>query len=256
MAPRRRGGTRTSLPPKHAPLSSPRGSPWKEKSPLPHLPAGSVFISAGGSISVSAIELGLETVDLKPGSWLEVDDSLRVRGVTGDWLYAAGDVNHRVLLTHMGKYQGRICGNVIAARAKGIAEAATPELWSRYSATADNSVVPQVIFTDPEVASVGLTEAAAKARGINARAIDYDIGSVAGASLYSDGYRGNARMVVDEERRVLIGMTLVGPSVGELIHAATVAIVGTIPITRLWHAVPSYPTISEIWLRLLETFDL
>ena len=117
-------------------------------------------------------------------------------------------------------------------------------------------MVPQVIFTDPEVASVGLTEAAAKARGINARAIDYDIGSVAGASLYSDGYRGNARMVVDEERRVLIGMTLVGPSVGELIHAATVAIVGTIPITRLWHAVPSYPTISEIWLRLLETFDL
>jgi len=116
--------------------------------------------------------------------------------------------------------------------------------------------VPQVIFSDPEVAAVGLTEAEARARGINARAVDYDIGAVAGAELYSDGYEGKARMVVDQERGVLIGMTLVGPAVGELIHAATVAIVGAIPISRLWHAVPSYPTISEIWLRLLETFGL
>ena len=116
--------------------------------------------------------------------------------------------------------------------------------------------MPQVIFTDPEVAAVGLTEAEARARGINARVVDYDIGRVAGAALYADGYKGKARMVVDQERGVLIGMTLVGPSVGELIHAATIAIVGAIPISRLWHAVPSYPTISEIWLRLLETFGL
>jgi pyruvate/2-oxoglutarate dehydrogenase complex dihydrolipoamide dehydrogenase (E3) component len=193
---------------------------------------------------------------LKPGSWLEVDDSLRVKSVTGGWLYAAGDVNHRALLTHMGKYQGRVCGDVIAARAKGNADAATPALWSRYSATADNCAVPQVIFTDPEVAAVGLTEAEAKARKINVRVVDYDMGSVAGAALYSDGYKGKARVVIDEERGVLIGMTLVGPAVGELIHAATIAIVGAVPISRLWHAVPSYPTISEIWLRLLETFGL
>ena len=201
-------------------------------------------------------ELGLETVGLKPGSWLEVDDSMRVNQVTGGWLYAAGDVNHRALLTHMGKYQGRVCGDVIAARAKGDADASSPEPWSQYSSTADRCAVPQVIFTDPEVAAVGLTEAEANARGINARVVDYDIGRVAGAALYSDGYKGRARMVVDQERGVLIGMTLVGPSVGELIHAATIAIVGAIPISRLWHAVPSYPTISEIWLRLLETFGL
>ena len=86
----------------------------------------------------------------------------------------------------------------------------------------------------------------------NARVVDYDLGQVAGAALYSDGYQGKARVLVDQERGVLIGMTLVGPAVGELIHGATIAIVGAIPISRLWHAVPSYPTISEIWLRLLK----
>jgi pyruvate/2-oxoglutarate dehydrogenase complex dihydrolipoamide dehydrogenase (E3) component len=201
-------------------------------------------------------ELGLEMVGLKPNSWLEVDDSMRVKDVADGWLYAAGDVNHRALLTHMGKYQGRVCGDVIAARAKGKPEASAPDPWTKYSATSDAWAVPSVIFSDPEVAAVGLTEAEAKARGINVRVVDYDIGNVAGAALYADGYKGHARMVVDETRGVVVGMTLVGPSVGELIHAATVAIVGAVPLSRLWHAVPSYPTISEIWLRLLETYGL
>ncbi|MGO8699472.1 MAG: dihydrolipoyl dehydrogenase family protein [Limisphaerales bacterium] len=201
-------------------------------------------------------ELGLETVGLKPGSWLEVDDTMRVKGVTGDWLYAAGDVNHRALLTHMGKYQARVCGDVIAARAKGKPEASAPAPWAKYSATADTCAVPQVVFSDPEVAAVGLTEGEAKARGINARVVDYDIGNVVGAALYADGYKGHARMVVDQTRGVMVGMTLIGPSVGELIHAATIAIVGAVPLSRLWHAVPAYPTISEIWLRLLEALGL
>lgn len=201
-------------------------------------------------------DLGLETIGLKPGTWMEVNDSMRVKGVTGGWLYAAGDVNHRALLTHMGKYQGRVCGDVIAARANGTIDSSIPDPWSRYSATADNCAVPQVIFTDPEIAAVGLTEAEAKARKISVRAVDYDIGNVAGASLYADGYKGKARMIIDKERGVLVGATLVGSSVGELIHAATIAIVGGIPISRLWHAVPSYPTISEVWLRLLEALGL
>jgi dihydrolipoamide dehydrogenase len=213
-------------------------------------------VLAATSRQPQTTELGLETVGLNPGSWLEVDDSMRVKGVARGWLYAAGDVNHRALLTHMGKYQARVCGDVIAARAKGNTDASAPGPWTRYSATADSYAVPQVIFSDPEVAAVGLTEAEAKARRLNVRVVDYDIGRVAGAGLYSDGYQGQARMVVDQDRGVLIGMTLVGPSVGELIHAATIAIVGAIPISRLWHAVPAYPTISEIWLRLLETFGL
>lgn len=201
-------------------------------------------------------DIGLEAVGLKPGSWLDVDDSMRVKEISGGWLYAAGDVNHRALLTHMGKYQARICGDVIAARAKGRPEAITPAPWTQYCATADASAVPQVIFSDPEVAAVGLTETEARTRGMNVRAVDYEIGEVSGAELYADGYKGHARMVIDQTRGVLVGMTLIGPSVGELIHAATIAIVGAVPISRLWHAVPAFPTLNEIWLRLLETAGL
>ena len=166
---------------------------------------------------------------------------MRVKEVAGGWLYAAGDVNHQALLTHMGKYQARVCGDVVAARAKGKSEASAPDPWTKYSATADSCAVPQVIFSDPEIAAVGLTEAGAKARGMNVRSVDYEIGQVAGAELDADGYRGHARMVIDQTRGVLVGMTLVGPAVGELIHAATIAIVGEVPLSRLWHAVPSYP---------------
>jgi len=79
---------------------------------------------------------------------------------------------------------------------------------------------------------------------------------VAGANLYADGYTGHAQMVVDEDQRTILGLTLAGPGVGELIHAATIAVAGQVPLNTLWHAVPSYPTISEIWLRLLETYGL
>jgi dihydrolipoamide dehydrogenase len=116
--------------------------------------------------------------------------------------------------------------------------------------------VPQVVFTVPEVASVGLTAAEAQAAGRSVRAVDYDIGHVRGAQLFADGYAGRARMVVDEDRKVIVGMTLAGPGVGEMMHAATIAVTGEVPLDRLWHAVPSYPTISEVWLRLLEAYGL
>ena len=193
-------------------------------------------------------DLGLENIGLEPGSWLDVDGTLRVNGVDGGWLYAAGDVNHLALLTHMGKYQARICGDAIAARARGREPATTAE--------AGQAALPQVIFTQPEVAAVGPTAAEARAAGRNIRVADYDLGSVAGSKLFADGYAGQARMVVDEDSRTMIGATLAGPGVGELIHAATVAVAGKVPLDQLWHAVPSYPTMSEIWLRLLETYGL
>ncbi|MGA0568832.1 dihydrolipoyl dehydrogenase family protein [Rathayibacter sp. KR2-224] len=209
-------------------------------------------------------DIGLESVGLTPGDWLKVDDSMRVVGPDGSpfggsdsagedaWLYAVGDVTHRALLTHQGKYDARIAGDAIAARANGKTLALTP--WSTYAATADHAAVPQVTFTDPEVASVGLSAAEAEKAGIRTRVVDYDIASVAGATIASDKYVGKARIVVDEDRKVLVGATFVGLDVGELLHSATVALVGEVTIDRLWHAVPSYPTLSEVWLRLLEAY--
>ena len=204
-------------------------------------------------------DIGLDTVGLTPGAWLIVDDTLRVVGEDGTpigdgWLYAAGDVNRRALLTHQGKYQGRAVGDVIVARAKG--EAVDDGRWGRHAATADERAVPQVVFTDPEIASVGLTAAAAEAAGLRIRIVDYDMAAVAGSALHAEGYRGHARMVVDEDRKVIVGVTLVGPDVAEMLQAATIAVVGEVPLDRLWHAVPAYPTVSEVWLRLLETYGL
>jgi dihydrolipoamide dehydrogenase len=196
-------------------------------------------------------DIGLDTIGLEPGSWLPVDDSLRVP--ESAWLYAVGDVNHRALLTHQGKYQARIAGAAIAARAAGVPLLET-DPWGAHAATADHAAVPQVVFTDPEAAAVGLSLAEAERAGHRVRAVDVDIASAAGAGLYADGYRGRARMVVDLDEEILHGVTFVGPGVGELIHSASIAVAGRVPISRLWHAVPSYPTISEVWLRLLEAF--
>lgn len=194
-------------------------------------------------------DLGLDTVGLEAGTWLDVDDTMRVRGF--DWLYAVGDVNHRALLTHQGKYQARAAGDVIAARAKGDEVDDAP--WGAHVATADHDAVPQVTFTDPEVASVGLTAKKAEERGLSVKVLDYDLAHIAGASEQSEAYVGKARAIVDLDRGVLVGATFVGPDVAELLHSATIAIVGEVPVKRLWHAVPSYPTVSEVWLRLLET---
>ena len=205
-------------------------------------------VLAAAGRTPKTLDIGLPAVGLEDGSWLSVDDTMRVTAVPGGWLYAAGDVNHLALLTHMGKYQARICGDAIAARAAGREPSVRDE--------ASKTRVPQVIFTVPEVAAVGLTAEQATDEGLRVRVVEYEIGNVAGAKLFADGYQGRAQMVVDEDREVIVGLTLAGPGVGELIHAATIAVVGEVPLRSLWHAVPSYPTISEIWLRLLETYGL
>ncbi len=195
--------------------------------------------------------VGLEAVGLEPGERLVVDESGLVQGVDGQWLYAAGDVTGRAPLTHQGKYAARIAGAAIGTRSIGAEPDTAP--WGEHAATADHVAVPQVVFTDPEVASVGRTEAKARDAGLDVRVVDVPI-AVAGSSLQADGYDGAARMVVDETRGVLVGVTFVGQDVAEMIHAATVAIVGEVPMHRLWHAVAAFPTMSEVWLRLLETY--
>ncbi|MFJ5881535.1 dihydrolipoyl dehydrogenase family protein [Kitasatospora cineracea] len=214
------------------------------------LPADEALFATGRRPATA--DLGLDTVGLEPGGWIETDDTGRATAVPAGWLYAAGDVNHRALLTHQGKYQGRIFGAAIADRAAGRPLDLAP--WGRSVATADRTAVPQVVFADPEVAAVGRTLQEARDAGLRVRAVDHDLGAVSGAALYADGYRGRARAVVDLDREVLVGVTFVGPGVAELLHSATVAVAGEVPLARLWHAVPAYPTISEIWLRLLETY--
>lgn len=210
--------------------------------------ASEVLVATGRT--PRSADVGLEEVGLEPGRWIEVDDTMRVPG--SDWLYAAGDVNGRVLLTHQGKYQARAAGDVIVARSKGDAVDDAP--WGRHVATADHAAAPQVTFSSPEVGSVGVTAAQAEDAGREVAVIDYDLGQVAGASVYEDGFEGRARLVIDTQRDVIVGATFVGPEVAELVQAATFAVVGEVPIARLWHAVPAYPTISEVWLRLLEGY--
>ncbi|KRE53988.1 NAD(P)/FAD-dependent oxidoreductase [Phycicoccus sp. Soil748] len=200
-------------------------------------------------------DLGVEAVGgkLTDARYVAVNARMEVEGARGDtpWLYAVGDVNGIALLTHMGKYQARACGDLIGARAAGRepdADRTTP--W------ADDLGAPQVVFTDPEVAAAGLTEAEARERGLRIRVVDLPMDSAAGSGLQAEGYQGQARIVVDEDAGVLVGATFVGQDVAELVHVATVAIVGKVPLTTLWHAVPSYPTMSEIWLRLLEEYGL
>lgn len=194
-------------------------------------------------------DIGLDAVGLEPGAYLDVDDTLQVRGVP--WLYGVGDVNGRRQLTHMGKYQARQAGAAIVARAKG--QDPDTSDWSPFVATADRHATPSVVFTIPQVASVGRTAAEAEEEGLPHRVVHIPL-KVAGSRLFADDYDGTATAVVDTEREVLLGVTFVGPAVAELLQAATIAVVGEVPIGRLWHAVPAYPTVSEIWLRLLEAY--
>jgi len=180
-------------------------------------------------------DLGLETVGLEPGKPLEVDDRMRVEGAP--WLYAIGDVNGRAQLTHMGKYQARVAVDAICG-------------GERLRARGDGPTAPRAIFTDPAVAAVGHTLASAQAAGIEARAVDRDTSGTAGASFHGRNAPGTTRFVVDVERELLVGATFVGPDVAELLHAATIAIVGEVPFATLEHAVPAFPTRSELWLDL------
>ena len=183
-------------------------------------------------------DIGVETVGLEPGRYLKVDSRLRVDGVAGGWLYAVGDVNGRALLTHQGKYQARLVSDIIAG--KDTAD------W------ADDHAIPRVVFTDPQVAAVGLTEAQAREGGLAVRTVAVELSSTAGGALLGDNVTGRAQLVIDNDRRTVVGATFTGPGVGEMLHAATIAIVSEVTLDRLWHAVPAFPTVSEVWLRLLE----
>ncbi|GAA0993271.1 NAD(P)/FAD-dependent oxidoreductase [Acrocarpospora macrocephala] len=211
--------------------------------------ADEILVAAGRNLA--SFDVGLGSIGLAQEGPVAVDDSMRATAVEDGWLYAVGDVNGRNILTHMGKYQARLCGDVIVARATGGKED-LPSMRDR----SDIIGAPQVIFTDPNVCAVGRTEERARREGFNVRSVEYDLGAVEGAYLLGDGYKGRAKAVVDEDRRVLLGVTFVGPGAAELLHAATIAVTAEVTLDDLWHAVPTFPTVSEIWLRLLEEYGL
>jgi dihydrolipoamide dehydrogenase len=186
--------------------------------------------------------LGLEAFGVEDGGPVAVDDTMRVPAT--DWLYAVGDVNGRAQLTHMGKYQARVAADGILGRDAAV------------RAEADGAWVPQVIFTEPQVAAVGLTLEGAKDAGLPVRCVDVATQGNAGGSFVGKGATGTARIVVDERREVIVGATFTGVEVAEMLHAATIAVVGAVPLRDLWDAIPAFPTRSELWLKLLEGYGL
>jgi dihydrolipoamide dehydrogenase len=181
-------------------------------------------------------DLGLDSVGLEPGRAVTVDDSLCADGVPGSWLYAIGDVNGRALFTHMGKYHARIAVDALLGR--------------QVSDVADHGIVPRVTFTDPQVAAVGLTEAQAREQGIETGIVRVGLEQTAAAAVAGEGVTGTAQLVIDESRHVVVGATFTGPDIDGILHSATVAIVGEVPMDRLGHAVAAFPTLSEVWLEL------
>jgi dihydrolipoamide dehydrogenase len=184
--------------------------------------------------------IGLETVGLKEGDWIEVDDQLRVSN--HDWLYAIGDINKRSLLTHSGKYQARVASETILGR--------------KAKASSDLGGPPRVTFTDPQIAAVGLTAAQAAEEGIDVETVDVSTSGNAGASFHGRDTPGTSRLVVDQKRGVVVGATFVGYQTAELLHSATIAIAGEVPMEKLVEAIPAFPTRTEVWLRLLEEYGL
>jgi pyruvate/2-oxoglutarate dehydrogenase complex dihydrolipoamide dehydrogenase (E3) component len=187
-------------------------------------------------------DLGLETVGLQRGRPVPVDDRLRAVGVEGGWLYAIGDCNGLAPFTHMGKYHGRVAAAAICGR--------------EVTDVASHGAVPRVTFTDPQVCAVGLTEAEARGADLDVTVVATPTGDVPGAYVQGNGVSGTSQLVIDDARRVVVGATFTGPGLQELLHSATVAIAGQVPVERLWHAVPSFPTVSEVWLHLLEAYGL
>jgi pyruvate/2-oxoglutarate dehydrogenase complex dihydrolipoamide dehydrogenase (E3) component len=202
------------------------------------LDAAEILVAVGRKARTEGI--GLESVGIEPDGFLEADDRLQVDGK--EWLYAVGDVNGRALLTHMGKYQGRVAADRI--------------LGHDVESIAEGLGSPRVTFTDPQVAAAGKTLAQAKDEGLNASATDVNTSGTAGGSFQGKGTNGTSRLVVDEDRKVIIGATFVGFETADFVHAATIAIVGEVPLQRLWHAVPAFPSRSEVWLKLLEEYGL
>jgi pyruvate/2-oxoglutarate dehydrogenase complex dihydrolipoamide dehydrogenase (E3) component len=158
--------------------------------------------------------------------WLKVDPST-LEAHPG--VFGAGDVTGLGGFTHLAHYHGQ----VIARRLRGM------------DATADHTAVPRVTYTDPEIASVGLSEAAARARGIDVVVARADPAETARGSIH-DFHGGAVKLVADRERGVLIGATLVSPRAGEIVGELVLAIKLRIPLKTLADVIHPFPAFNRV----------
>ena len=199
-----------------------------------------LLVAVGRTPNVTG--LGLESVGIEAKGYVEVDAHCRVAG--SDWLYVIGDLNGRAPFTHMAKYQAAIAADHVLGK-----DWATEHL-------ADGPRSPRVIFSDPQVAAVGHTTQSADEAGLRVRVVDLPTSGNAGGSFYGHGARGTSRFLIDEQRGVIVGATITGSEVADFLQAATIAVVGEVPLTRLRHAIPAFPTRSEIWLYLFNELGI
>jgi dihydrolipoamide dehydrogenase len=201
--------------------------------------ATTILIAVGRTPHTADLDLDAAGASPNEHGYLDVDERMRVDG--SEWLYAIGDVNGRALFTHMGKYHAWI---------------ATENLLGRgIDAVAEGIGSPRVTFTDPQVAAAGKTLDQAREAGIEARAIDVPTDGSPGASFQGKETGGTSRLVVDQAKGTIVGATFTGFETADFLQAATVAIVGEVPLSKLRHAIAPYPSRSEIWLKLLEKYE-
>ncbi|MFN8215134.1 MAG: NAD(P)/FAD-dependent oxidoreductase [Solirubrobacterales bacterium] len=214
-------------------------------------PGAARTVALRGAESISAQELlvatgreprleglGLETVGIEPGKrGIEVDE--RCRAAKGVW--AIGDVTGVMPFTHVGMYQARVAVADILGQ----------------PARADYAAIPRVVFCEPEVAAVGLTEAAAHEQGIEVVASRLDLAeSIARPWTYERDPRGQLGLLADRHRDTLVGAWAVGPLAGEWIHYAALAIKTAAPLAVLRDTVAQFPTYTEGYLKAIEALDL
>ncbi len=181
--------------------------------------------------------LGVATVGLdETARTIPVDHTMRAT----DGVWAIGDVTGHGAFTHTSVYQARI---------------AAANILGRDGATANYRAAPAVTFTDPEVASVGLTEAAATARGLTVRTATTPIASSVRGWIHRAGEEGLIKLVADHDAGVLVGATVVAPYGGEILGALAVAVHGQVPVDQLRAMIFAYPTFHRAIEDALDHLD-
>ena len=188
-----------------------------------------LLVAVGRRPNLASLELQNARLDPHAGV-IMVDEHLRT-AAPGVW--AVGDITGHGAFTHMSLYQADIaCNDILGIEAPG----------------ADYRAVPRVTFTDPEVGSVGLTEAEARDRRINVRTGTADVSKTARGWIHKVGNDGIIKLIEDTDRGVLVGATSVGPCGGEVLSMLMVAVHAEVPVSKLCTMITAYPT----WHRGLE----